>query len=94
MKLEKFKERNLKKRFIVVFTICCILLLTGVFLYSSFANFMEDKDFNVINGTAQDPGDIYFVYYVDGVITREMPTQASGYQLDEEQSNCTNGVVR
>ena len=93
MKLEKFKEKDTKKRFIVIFTVCCILLLAGVFLYTSFAVFTEDKNFNVINGAYQDPGDIYFAYYVDGQITRDMPSKNSGYLLDEEQSNCTNGVI-
>ena len=69
------------------------MLLAGVFLYTSFAVFTEEKDFNVINGTAQDPGDIYFAYYVDGQITRELPSQNSGYLFDAEQSNCTNGVI-
>ena len=93
MKLEKFKEKNKKKTFIIVFTVCSVFLLAGVFLYTSFAIFTEDKQFNVINGTYQDPGDIYFAYYVDGEITRNLPTQDSGYMLDEESSNCTNGVV-
>ncbi len=92
MKLEKFKEQNKKKKVIVIFTICCILLLAGVFIYTSFAVFTENKDFNVINGTAQDPGDIYFAYYVDGSIQKEAPKQNTGYVFDEEQSNCTNGV--
>ena len=93
MKLEKFKEKNNKKRFIVVFTVCCILLLAGVFLYTSYAVFTEEKKFNVINGTYQDPGDIYFAYYVDGQITRELPKQNTGYIFDEEKSSCTNGVI-
>ena len=93
MKLERFKEKNNKKRFIVIFTVCCILLLAGVLLYNSFAVFTEEKEFNVINGRYQDPGDIYFAYYVDGVITRDLPKQNTGYIFDEEQSNCTNGVV-
>ena len=75
MKLEKFKEKDNKKTFIVVFTVCCILLLAGVILYNSFAVFTEEKEFNVINGTYQDPGDIYFAYYVDGQITRDLPKQ-------------------
>ena len=93
MKLERFKEKNNKRRFIVIFTVCCILLLAGVLLYNSFAVFTEEKEFNVINGTYQDPGDIYFAYYVDGVITRDLPKQNTGYIFDEESSNCTNGVV-
>ena len=92
MKLEKFKEQNKKKKVIVIFTICCILLLARVFIYASFAVFTENKDFNVINGTAQDPGDIYFAYYVDGSIQKEAPKQNTGYVFDEESSNCTNGV--
>ena len=68
MKLEKFKEKDNKRKFIIVFTMCCIFLLVGVFLGTSFATFTEEKNFNVINGTVQDPGDIYFAYYVDGQI--------------------------
>ena len=70
-----------------------ILVLSGIYLYNSFALFREEKHFNVINGTVQDPGDIYFAYYVDNNITREMPKKGSGYTLDTEKSNCTNGVV-
>ena len=66
MKLEKFKVKNNKKKFIIIFTVCCILLLAGVILYNSFAVFTEEKEFNVINGQYQDPGDLYFAYYVDG----------------------------
>ena len=93
MKLEKFKEKNSKKKFIIGFTMCCIFLLVGVFFGMSFAAFTEEKEFNVINGTYQDPGDIYFAYYVDGEITRELPKQNMGYIFDEENSNCTNGVI-
>ena len=62
-------------------------------MYTSFASFTENKQFNVINGTYKDPGDIYFAYYVDGNITRDLPKQNTGYIFDEEKSNCTNGVV-
>ena len=93
MKLERFKEKDNKRKFIIIFTICCLFLLAGVFLYTTYAIFTEDKEFNVINGTYQDPGDIYFAYYVDGKITREFPKQNTGYIFDEKQSNCTNGVV-
>ena len=93
MKLERFKEKNNKRKLVIIFTFCCILLLAGVFLYTSYAIFTEEKEFNVINGTYQDPGDIYFAYYVDGQITRELPKQNTGYIFDAEQSNCTNGVI-
>ena len=93
MKLEKFKEKNNKKKFIILFTVCCVLLLAGVFLYTSFAVFTEDKQFNVINGTYQDPGDLYFAVYVDGQITDTVPSKDSGYTLDIEKSSCTNGAT-
>ena len=93
MKLRKYKERNNIVRVIVVFTILCVFALSGVFLYNSFAVFTEEKNFNVINGTIQDPGDIYFAYYVDGEITRSIPKQNTGYTLDTDKSNCTNGVI-
>ena len=93
MKLERFKEKNPKKKFIITFTVCCVLLLAGVFLYTSFAIFTEDKQFNVINGTYQDPGDLYFAVYIDGQITNTFPSKDSGYTLDTTQSSCTNGAT-
>ena len=92
-KLQKFKENNSKRKVIVTAIIISILLLSGVYLYSSFAVFTEEKNFNVINGTVSDPGDIYFAYYVDGVITRNMPSQNTGYTLNTEKSTCSNGVI-
>ena len=74
-----------------------IVFLNGIFYYvyfgKSYAVFESNKKFNVINGTVSDPGDIYFAYYVDGEITRDMPKQNTGYTLNKEKSNCTNGVV-
>ena len=70
-----------------------MLVLSCMYLYKTYAVFTEEKHFNVINGTVQDPGDIYFAYYVDNTITREMPKKGTGYTLDTEKSNCTNGVV-
>ena len=93
MKLQKFKVRNNKKLVLIVVSVVFLFLLGGIYLYSSFAVFSEEKHFNVINGTVQDPGDIYFAYYVDGEITRNMPKNNTGYKLDTEKSNCTNGVI-
>ncbi|HIR74531.1 TPA: hypothetical protein IAB95_03405 [Candidatus Ventrenecus avicola] len=93
MKLEKFKEQDNKRKFIIIFTVCCVFLLAGVFLYTSFAVFTEEKQFNVINGTYQDPGDLYFAVYIDGQITNTFPSKDSGYTLDTTQSSCTNGAT-
>ena len=93
MKLEKFREKDNKRKFIIIFTVCCVFLLAGVFLYTSFATFTEEKQFNVINGTYQDPGDLYFAVYIDGQITNTFPSKDSGYTLDTTQSSCTNGAT-
>ena len=93
MKLEKYKESH-RKRKIIYSLVGLILLAISVFLfYQSYAFYEEKKNFDVINGTVEDPGDIYFAYYIDGVISRNMPAQNAGYTLDETKSNCNNGVV-
>ena len=92
LKLQKFKENNNKRKIIAITIIFSILALSSIYLYNSFAVFSEEKHFNVINGEVQDPGDIYFAYYIDGVITRNIPSQNTGYKLDTEKSNCNNGV--
>ena len=93
MKLEKFKQKSFSKIGIILFTIVCVLILAGVFFYTSFATFHTKAEFTIMHGTVQDLGDVYFAYYVDGVITRDLPKQNTGYIFDEESSNCTNGVV-
>lgn len=93
MELKKFKLKNKKQTFIIIFSIFIGLIL-GYFLFgNSYALYEEKKDFDVINGTVDDPGDIYFAYYIDGNISRSMPTQNTGYTLDETKSNCNNGVI-
>ena len=88
MKLQKFKERNKKQKSIIIFTIACVLLISGVFLYKSFASFQVIKNQDYINGSIEDPGDIYFAFYKDNKIQKEMPTKEQGYVLDEENSYC------
>ncbi len=92
MKIQSFKEKNNKRTVIIAFTITCILLIASVFFYRSFAFFEEKKNFNIINGHIENPGDLYFSYYIDDILTYEMPSKESGYILTEK-SNCTNGVT-
>ncbi|MBR1679319.1 MAG: hypothetical protein IJ704_01580 [Bacilli bacterium] len=93
MKLESFKEDNKKRKGILIFTVASILLLAGVFFYTSFAVYEDIKMFNIISGTIPDIGEALYVYHLeDGTIT----TQASkvvGMVLKEEGSTCTYGVV-
>ena len=76
-----------------MFTITCVLLITGVFFYTSFASFESKETYNIMEGTINDPGDIYFAYYIDGVFSENLPKQNTEYTLDTTASTCTNGVV-
>ena len=93
MKLEKYKQRNPKKIGIAIFTITCVLLIAFVFIYSSFASFQTNETRSFINGNVVDPGDLYFAFYVDGVISSTMPAKGEGYVLDKEKTTCTNGAT-
>ena len=93
MRLEKFKEKDVKKISIIGFTMICIFLITGVFFYTSFASFESKETYNIMEGTVNDPGDIYFEYYIDGTASLNPPLQNTGYELDSSLSSCTNGVV-
>ena len=73
MKLEKFKQRDPKKMGIILFTVVCVLLITGVFFYTSFASFETHDEFNIIKGTVGSNKDLYFAFYVDNEISGKMP---------------------
>ena len=91
--LEKYKEPHKKKKMIYFLSDLMILSL-GIFIfYKSYAFYEEKKDFNVINGTVEDPGDLYFAYYVNNTITRDFPTKDSGLIFDTTKSSCTSGVT-
>ena len=92
MELKKYKNNNKRKPYVML-VIGFLLISVGSYLfYKSYAFYEEAKDFNIINGVVEDPGDIYFAYYIDGEISREMPKQNTGYTLDESKSNCNNNV--
>ena len=93
MKLEKFKQSNPKKIGIAIFTIACVLLIAFVFIYSSFASFQTNETRGFINGNVVDPDDLYFAFYVDGVISSTIPKKGEGYVLDNEKTTCTNGAT-
>ena len=83
MKLENKKIYYLADLFFVV----------GLFLfYQGYTLYKEKKNFDAINETSKDSNDVYFAYYIDGVISRDMPLQNTGYTLDETKSNCNNNV--
>ena len=93
MKSEKYKPNKQTQKIIYVMT--CILLVAfgAIFLYKSYALYEEKKDFNVINGQVEEPGDLYFAYYVNGTISKDVPTKDSGLTLDTTKSSCNSGVT-
>ena len=93
IKLEKYKPNKQTQKIIYVMT--CILLVAfgAIFLYKSYALYEEKKDFNVINGQVEEPGDLYFAYYVNGTISKDVPTKDSGLTLDTTKSSCNSGVT-
>ena len=92
MNLKKYQEKKYPKIGIVIFTFICVLLIAVSFFISSFASFTANETRAFINGDVEKPQDIYFTYYVDNKITNKIPSQNTGYILDEEKSSCTNNV--
>ena len=92
MKLEKFKQKDPKRIGISIFTGVCILLIAGVFFYTSFASFEVKENFNIIEGTVGNNGDLYFSFYVENEISSKMPQKGEGYVLDTEKTTCTKGA--
>ena len=79
MKLKKFKETDNKRIGIIIFTIVCILLVSGVILYRTFAIFEVNTNQNVINGEVQEMGDLEFAFYKDNTLVKEVPKKEEGY---------------
>ena len=78
----------------IYYLVDLIFFVAGFFLfYQGYTLYTEKKNFDAINETSKDSNDVYFAYYIDGVISRNMPVQNTGYTLDETKSNCNNGVV-
>ena len=77
----------------IYYLVDLIFFAVGLFLfYQGYTLYTEKKNFDAINETSKDSNDVYFAYYIDGVISRDMPLQNTGYTLDETKSNCNNNV--
>ena len=88
--LKIYKPKNSKKIAIWIVSVFCIGLLTGIFLYHSFASFETNTTRPFMNGNIEDLGDVYFAFYVDNKIAKEIPKQNTGYIFDNEKTTCTN----
>ncbi len=92
MKLKKFKEIDHKKRSVIIFTIICILLISGVFLYRTFAIFETNDTFNLIEGNVGSIGDITFSIYIDNELVKDVPEKGTKV-FDSYHSYCENGSI-
>lgn len=90
MKLEAFHNKDKKKKVIIGFTIACIALIIGVFLYHSYAWFESENTFNSFNGNVTPVGDLYFSVYIDGNASETLPQIDTGYAFDH--GACSNGA--
>ena len=92
MELKKYKNKNRRKPYVLIIIGFLLISISTYLFYQSYALYEENRNFDIINGTVEDPGDIYFAYYVNDKISRELPKPSSGYTLDETKSNCNNNV--
>jgi len=92
MKLEGYREKNKKKTGVIIFTVCCILLIAFVYFYNSFALYEVTEQQNIIEGNVTDPGDLYFVYFLNGEAIKTIPKKDDGYVFDAANSKCTKGA--
>ncbi len=66
MKLEKFQEKDIKKKVMIIGSIIFILLITVIVVYRSFALFEENLEFDVIKGVIPNQNyDLMFSFQVE-----------------------------
>ena len=95
MKLEKYVDKNKKKRKIMLISISVILLISVSFLlYKTFASFTESAEFQVMKGQVDYFGnsDIYFTFYEGDKELEEMPQKGNKENLIFDHGECDNGA--
>ncbi len=96
MKLEKYVDKNIKRRKIILITISAIVLVGFSFLlYKTFASFTESVEFPMMNGKVDYFGnsDIYFVFYEGDKQLEEMPQKDNKENLVFDHGTCDNGAT-
>ena len=93
MKLEKYVDKNEKKRKVILISISTIVLISISFLlYKTFASFTESAEFPIMNGKVDYFGnsDIYFVFYQGDKQLDEMPQKDNEENLVFANGECDN----
>ncbi len=95
MKLEKYVDKNSKRRKTILITISVIVLIGVSFLlFKTFASFTESAEFPMMKGKVDYFGnsDIYFVFYKNDELIDEMPQKNNSEKLVFDHGNCDNNA--
>ncbi len=96
MKLEKYVDKDKKRRKVILISISAIVLISISFLlYKTFASFTESAEFPIMNGKVDYFGnsDIYFVFYKgNDELLDEMPQKGNEENLVFDHGECDNGA--
>ena len=95
MKLEKYQDKNKKKRKVILISIGVIVLISvSLLLYKTFSSFMESAEFPMMNGKVDYFGnsDVYFVFYQGDKELKEMPQKDNKENLVFDHGTCDNGA--
>ncbi len=77
----------------IYYLVDLIFFAVGLFLfYQGYTLYEERQNLDELNEISKDSNEVYFAYYIDGVISRDMPLQNTGYTLDETKSTCNNNA--
>jgi len=83
MKKKEFKNSNNKKIKSIVFSICCVFLITGIIFFGSKNGFSTIKE--------NEEENLYFAFYLDNKLSKTIPTKEDGYVF--EKGVCDNGAT-
>ncbi len=95
MKLEKYVDKDKKRRKTILITISAIVLISvSLLLYKTFASFTESAEFPMMKGKVDYFGnsDIYFAFYKGDEQLEEMPQKNNNENLVFERGECDKGA--
>ncbi len=95
MKLEKYEDKNTKKRKAILISLGVIVLISvSLILYKTFASFNEEVEFPIMKGKVDYFGnsDVYFAFYHGDKQLDEMPQKNNEEGLVYIDGECDNGA--
>ena len=95
MKLEKYVDKDKKRRKTILISVSVIVLISISFLlYKTFASFTESAEFPIMNGKVDYFGnsDVYFAFYKGNDKLDEMPSKDNSNNLVFDYGECDNGA--